>query len=45
MNGSVSPLGIFLYAVIAFIMFSGIPLVKYFIRKHNASKEANNAKK
>lgn len=45
MNEIPSSLGVFLYAVIAFVVFSGIPLVKYFVHRHNRTKEANNARK
>ena len=34
-----------MYAIIAFVLFSGVPLVRHLIRKHNKSREANNAQK
>lgn len=39
MNEIPSSLGVFLYAAIAFVLFTGIPLTRYFIRRSKTKKE------
>ncbi len=45
MNSIPSLDGVFLYAIGAFVLFNGIPLIRYLVRKHNKTKkEEPNAK-
>jgi len=41
MNGIPSSLGVFLYAIIAFVLFTGIPLVRFLIKRHNKARKEN----
>ena len=38
-----SSLGAFLYALIAFALFTVVPLIRHFVRKRSKAKEENNA--
>lgn len=42
MNDIPSSLGVFIYAIAAFVLFTLIPLIKYFVKKHNNRKEQTN---
>ena len=44
MNGIPSSLGVFIFAVVAFVLFTLIPLVKYLVKRQNKQKEENNAR-